>query len=153
MLQAWITLEQVIHLIGSHPPPPNNLLHFSSQLLSKHSAFLSSLEPLRQRGAPGVSVLPSLVLSPSQQSRNGGGGQLQTYSTVINLSVPSPVALVRLICLLFPFSFAASVLLLVLLLLQFCTIKLPETSVYLLGASRLYVVELGYALPALRRAV
>lgn len=73
----------------------------------------------------------------------------KTYSTVINLSVLSPVPLVRpslVIYLFFPFSFPASVL-------QFCTIKLPEKRAYLLGASRLYVVELGYALPALRCAV
>lgn len=44
---------------------------------------------------------------------------------------------------LFPFFFPS-------LLLQFCTIKLPESRLYLLGASRLYVVELGYASPALR---
>lgn len=123
---------------------------FRPPLLSKQSSVLSSLATLEAAWSPRCICPPQSRLvgvrteqqwrrwrpAPNlQHSDKSSRSLLRSFSQTPFGNLP-----------LFPFFFPS-------LLLQFCTIRLPESRLYLLGASRLYVVEPGYASPALRCGV
>lgn len=112
---------------------------FRPPLLSKQSSVLSSLATLEAAWSPGCICPPQSRLvgvrteqrrrrrrwrpAPNlQHSDKSSRSLLRSFSQTPFGNLP-----------LFPFFFPS-------LLLQFCTIRLPESRLYLLGASRLYVV-------------